>query len=116
MIAFKIEEIAIKILFLPFYLGIGRALAKQLSKHGATVFALSKSKQNLESLKEEIEGIQILTVDLCDWEATRKAVESVGHIDLLVNNAGVAVLQSFMTITPDSFDRCAQIQDFNKAF
>jgi len=85
--------------------GIGRALAKQLSKHGATVFALSKSKQNLESLKEEIEGIQILTVDLCDWEATRKAVESVGHIDLLVNNAGVAVLQSFMTITPDSFDR-----------
>jgi len=85
--------------------GIGRALVKQLSKYGATVYALSKSQENLESLKAEAEGVQTLQVDLCDWEATRKAVESVGHLDLLVNNAGIAILQPFMEITPESFDK-----------
>lgn len=85
-------------------------MAKQLSKYGATVFALSKSQANLDSLKEEVMGIQTLTVDLSDWIETRKAVESIGHIDLLVNNAAVAVLQPFMAITPDNFDKCINIR------
>jgi len=85
--------------------GIGRALVKHLSTHGATVFALSKSEDNLKSLAQEVTGIQTIAVDLSDWEATRKAVDSIGHVDLLVNNAGIAILESFMTITPDSFDK-----------
>ena len=78
---------------------------KHLSTHGATVFALSKSEDNLKSLAQEVTGIQTIAVDLSDWEATRKAVDSIGHVDLLVNNAGIAILESFMTITPDSFDK-----------
>lgn len=44
-------------------------------------------------------------MDLGDWAATRKAIESFGPIDLLVNNAGINVLQSFLDVTEGAYDR-----------
>lgn len=44
-------------------------------------------------------------MDVSDWEATRKAVQDIGSIDLLVNNAAVAPLESFLESTPADFDR-----------
>ncbi|XP_057367616.1 L-xylulose reductase-like [Daphnia carinata] len=85
--------------------GIGRAIAKRLFEHGAVVFALSKSPENLQSLLCELPGIHTVTVDLEDWEATEKAVKGLGHIDLLVNNAGVAILEPFLDIKNESFDK-----------
>jgi L-xylulose reductase len=69
------------------------------------VYALSKSAQNLDSLAKEEPSIKTINVDLEDWEATKKAVEAVGHIDLLVNNAGVNILESFLDIQQESFDK-----------
>lgn len=85
--------------------GIGRAIVKRLAQYGATVYALSKSPQNLDSLAKEEPRVKAINVDLEDWEATRKAVEGVGHIDLLVNNAGINVLESFLDIKQESFDK-----------
>ena len=44
-------------------------------------------------------------VDLVDWQKTQSAVQSLGHIDLLVNNAGVAAIEAIVDVTSDSFDR-----------
>ena len=48
-------------------------------------------------------------MDLEDWNATRTVVDAIGHIDLLVNNAGVNVLESFLDIQQDSFDKYVYI-------
>lgn len=48
--------------------------------------------------------IQPICVDLRDWDATRKAVQNILPIDLLVNNAGVACLSPFLDATPEGFD------------
>uniref|UniRef100_A0A452IC51 Uncharacterized protein n=1 Tax=Gopherus agassizii TaxID=38772 RepID=A0A452IC51_9SAUR len=50
-------------------------------------------------------GIETLCVDLGDWDATEAALSKVGAIDLLVNNAAVAVLQPFLEVTKEAFDR-----------
>ncbi|XP_043784492.1 L-xylulose reductase [Apis laboriosa] len=84
--------------------GIGKDLALRLSKYEGQVIALSKEKNNLDKLCTEDPRIQSICVDLSDWNATRKAVESVLPIDLLVNNAGVAYLNSFFDATPEDFD------------
>ncbi|XP_032689733.1 L-xylulose reductase [Odontomachus brunneus] len=84
--------------------GIGRDLALRLSKYGGQVFALSKTQKNLENLAAASPKIRTICVDLRDWDATRKAVQSVLPIDLLVNNAGVAVLSPFLDATPEQFD------------
>ncbi|XP_060071217.1 L-xylulose reductase-like [Ylistrum balloti] len=70
--------------------GIGRGIVKGLVECGAEVYALSITQANLDDLKLEFPSINTIQVDLKDWEATRAAVEGVGPLDLLVNNAGVS--------------------------
>ncbi|KAK9299362.1 hypothetical protein QLX08_007602 [Tetragonisca angustula] len=84
--------------------GIGKELALRLSNYGGQVVALSKTKRNLEELHAVDPRIQVVCVDLNDWHATRNAVESVLPIDLLVNNAGVARLNSFLDVTEQDID------------
>ncbi|KAK0168168.1 hypothetical protein PV327_001994 [Microctonus hyperodae] len=84
--------------------GIGRNLALHLSKYHATVIGISKTQKHLDSLKAEDPSIITIQVDLCDWSATKKAVESVLPIDMLVNNAGLACLAPFLKATEEEFD------------
>ena len=44
-------------------------------------------------------------VDLVDWEKTQSAVKSLGHLDFLVNIAGIIVHERLLDVTSDSFDR-----------
>ena len=50
--------------------GIGRALAKELSKSGGKVYALGRTKELLESLAQETSNIHPVVADLSDWEHT----------------------------------------------
>ncbi|KAF5912947.1 hypothetical protein HPG69_012636, partial [Diceros bicornis minor] len=49
-------------------------------------------------------GVEPVCVDLGDWEATEQALGSVGPVDLLVNNAAVALLQPFLEVTKEAID------------
>ena len=44
-------------------------------------------------------------MDVADVQATRDKLKDVGPVDLLVNNAGVASLQSFFDVTPEEYDK-----------
>ena len=67
--------------------------------------ALSKTKENLDSLKEEVPSIETVCADVGNWDETKAAVDSVLPIDLLVNNAAIAECIPFLEVPPDSFDR-----------
>jgi len=84
--------------------GIGWDIAISLAKAGADTYALSVTKANLDKLVAEYPSIHPVCVDLADWEATRKAVEALPPIDLLVNNAAVAVSLSLLDTDPETFD------------
>ena len=83
--------------------GIGRATAKLLAARGAEILALSRSAEDLESLRSEIGG-RSLAVDLADLEATRDAVRAALPFDLLVNCAGTTSLDAFVDLTEETFD------------
>ncbi|KAM4843425.1 carbonyl reductase [NADPH] 2-like [Thomomys bottae] len=85
--------------------GIGRDTVKALQASGARVVAVSRTNADLVTLSKECPGIEPVCVDLGDWEATERALGSVGPVDLLVNNAAVALRQPFLEITKDVFDR-----------
>ncbi|KAK7502170.1 hypothetical protein BaRGS_00006534 [Batillaria attramentaria] len=78
--------------------GIGRAVAIALQKGGAQTFALSRTQADLDTLKKECPGIQTVTHDVSDWNSTREVVRGLGHVDLLVNNAGQFSHQAFLDI------------------
>lgn len=83
--------------------GIGRALAEMLVANGAEVFALTRSADDVASLKADL-GIEAVQVDLADPVATRAAVQKGLPCDFLINNAGTTDLQSFLETTVESFD------------
>ncbi|CAO2646433.1 Carbonyl reductase [NADPH] 2 [Lemmus lemmus] len=85
--------------------GIGRETVKALHASGAKVVAVTRTNADLVSLSKECPGIEPVCVDLGDWEATEKALGSIGPVDLLVNNAAVALLQPFLEVTKEAFDR-----------
>ncbi|RXM37421.1 L-xylulose reductase [Acipenser ruthenus] len=53
----------------------------------------------------ECPSITPVCVDLADWDSTEKALQDMGPVDLLVNNAAVATLQPFLEVTPQEFDK-----------
>ncbi|MEX0744268.1 MAG: glucose 1-dehydrogenase [Phycisphaeraceae bacterium] len=84
--------------------GIGRTISELLASCGATVIAVSRTEADLQSLREKI-GCETIWADLADADAARKAGEAAGVVDLLVNNAGVSIPQSFLDTSVDAFDR-----------
>ncbi|EDO42863.1 predicted protein, partial [Nematostella vectensis] len=85
--------------------GIGRGVAKALVRCGAEVVAISRTKADLDSLRDEVPSIQAVCDDVADIEKMQKLIESQETFDLLVNNAGFAIFESFLEIKPESFDR-----------
>ncbi len=75
--------------------GIGRATALEFLKQGAHVVNLDLTPipTGLQTTREQ-KFIQI-TVDVSDYEAVKKAAkqagEKFGHVDYLVNNAGIKI-------------------------
>ena len=84
--------------------GIGRETVKALVECGAEVVALSRTQSDLDSLSSELPGITALCVDLRKLDETLEVAQSLGPIHLLVNNAGVTELQSFLDVTQDAFE------------
>ncbi|WP_439857029.1 oxidoreductase [Pseudomonas syringae] len=70
--------------------GIGRATAEALARSGYTVFGTSRKAGDSEA------QVSMLTCDVTDDDSVRALVATVlartGHIDLLVNNAGIGML------------------------
>ncbi len=97
------------------YRGIGHAIAKGLHSIGYTLVINGVSKSTLsESFYKEFGGekdsIHYVQADVSNEEGRMKLInkiQTIGRIDLLVNNAGVAPLErnDILEATEASFDR-----------
>ena len=85
--------------------GIGRGIALRVVACGGHVIALSLNQTNLDTLKAECRSVETVACDLTDWEATRAAVEALGPVHCLVNNAGVSSHKPFLEATEADFDK-----------
>ena len=83
--------------------GIGRDIAMLLAACGAQVVAVGRTADDLDSLAQET-GAETIVAELADPVAAREAAERAGPIDLLVNNAGITILQPFLDATIEAFD------------
>lgn len=82
-------------------MGIGAAIAKRLAAESATLILFARSADKLTALSTELkqahEGLQVFTttVDVQDHAALSTAISNltkqVPHIDILINNAGLAI-------------------------
>lgn len=94
--------------------GIGAAIARSLAASGARVMVCGRTKPDLDAIAKEIGGVAI-RVDLADRKATDEMLESTGHVDVLVNNAGVAESAALERTSDELWDRIMEI-DVTAAF
>jgi 3-oxoacyl-[acyl-carrier protein] reductase len=92
--------------------GIGAAIAKRLARDGLHVVALARTLDKLKDVCNEIgqrEGsAEPITCDVADSRALAAAIEQVaekhGHIDVLVNNAGITKDGLLLRMSDEDFD------------
>ena len=95
--------------------GIGGSIAKALHGAGATVALSGTRVEPLEALAAELgERAHVLPCNLSDAEAVtalpKQAVEAMGSLDVLVNNAGVTRDNLFMRMSEEEW---ASVLDVN---
>jgi NADP-dependent 3-hydroxy acid dehydrogenase YdfG len=83
--------------------GIGRAIAEALLKEGAEVIGLCRSVENLPP------GVTPLSCDLSEPDQIATAFSSLDHLDILINNAGLAYLSPISTGDPEKWKSMWQI-------
>ena len=49
-------------------------------------------------------SVTTVQCDLRDWDKTREVLQTVGDIDLLVNNAGVTKVDRFLDVKKEDID------------
>lgn len=96
--------------------GIGKEVAKKFASNGYNlVINYVSDSTNLEALKEEFEGVEVLFVktDVTNYEScenmVKQAIEKFGRIDVLVNNAGITKDGLLMRMKEEDFDKVISI-------
>ncbi len=88
--------------------GMGKVIATELARQGATVAMVSRNRRNGEEAKSEIatlignSSLDLLVADLSSQQAVRQLAEEFqqrySHLDILVNNAGAHIQQREVSV------------------
>lgn len=96
--------------------GIGRACAERLLAEGAKVVIGDVNQELLAQTARELNAgdrLVALAADVSKKDQLEaliaRAVEAFGRIDIMVNNAGIAVVEAFLDVTEESYDRVLDI-------
>jgi NAD(P)-dependent dehydrogenase (short-subunit alcohol dehydrogenase family) len=93
-------------------MGLGKRFAWTLARAGGEVVLSARSEDKLEELGRSIAEFggrfEIVKLDVRDRDAVRRCIDTVeerGPIDVLVNNAGIAVVKAPEKFEDDDWDR-----------
>ena len=97
--------------------GLGAGFAVALAQAGADVVLAARRRAGLEATGREVEklgrGALAVETDVTDPDAcqaaVRTAVERFGHLDVLVNNAGLGTAVPALRETPEQFRKVIDV-------
>jgi NADP-dependent 3-hydroxy acid dehydrogenase YdfG len=93
--------------------GIGAATARRLAREGAAVGMVARRRERLDQLADDIGAAGgsalVIEADITDperaAEAVQRTLDHFGRLDVLVNNAGIMLLNSALHATLEEWDR-----------
>lgn len=89
--------------------GIGQATAQRFLEEGCAVCIIDRSAEARARVQRELPGLTAaIAGDVSKLEQVRaafsEAVERMGSVDVLINNAGISIRHDFLDTTPEEFD------------
>ena len=97
--------------------GFGRTLAEVFYAQGAKLALITRSEEDVESLSIDMgfhdSRVLVICGDVTKPEVVNdfidQTVQKFGHIDVLVNNAGMRFRKKFLDTTLDEFNRVLEV-------
>lgn len=95
--------------------GIGKCIAKKMMENGCNLFLTSSDTEGLKKMKEELIDVKVVYEpgDLNRVEdierVIKKTEEEFGHIDILINCAGVFSVKSLQDSNLKDFEDCFNV-------
>lgn len=97
--------------------GIGRATAIKLAKNGIKVILLGGNRVNMlietAQLIKDLNGkVEVYDGNLTDFTWLKNTVDKIlaeHTVDILINNAGVAMNEEFLNVSEESYDKIMEI-------
>ncbi len=85
------------------------ATARRFLEEGCAVCVLDRSVEALDRVKADLPGLtSVINADVSDPGQVRaavgEAIEGMGSIDVLINNAGISIRHDFLDITPEEWN------------
>jgi len=85
--------------------GIGGAIAEQMKAAGATVVVTGRNLEKLSAFDDSFIKIQSdLSQDGAAEKLVADTIEKTGHLDILINNAGITADTLMMRMSDEQFD------------
>lgn len=92
--------------------GIGAAVARKLAAEGARVAVTGRTEPEISQVAGELGGLALQS-DFTDRASVNAMVErlltEVGRVDVLVNNAGIALSAPLHRVSDDAWDRMMEV-------
>ena len=90
--------------------GIGRSTAIAMHQVGATIIAIGRNTNELNSLKKKLKTrIRCIECDINDYEKISREINKIKKIDILVNNAGTNLPEPFLKVKKSSLETLLDI-------
>jgi hypothetical protein len=76
--------------------GIGESMAKYLNNLGYDLVLVARNKKKLDNIKSKLNGnVEIIAMDLGNYDNCFKLYKMVKDVDILINNAGFGLFGEF---------------------
>ena len=89
--------------------GIGQATATRFLEEGCAVCVLDRNAEARDRVIQDLPALTgVIDADVSSLEqvqaAFAEAIDRMGSVDILINNAGISIRHNFLDITPDEWD------------
>lgn len=97
--------------------GLGRAIAQEFARQGARLGLIARGRERLDQAVAEMNRLGshavAISADVADASQVEAAAEeienSLGPIDVWINNAMTTIFSEFMDITPEEYKRTTEV-------
>ncbi len=104
--------------------GIGRESAKEFAKLGANIVLVSRTKEKLDQVANELRKFNVITLTCqCDVsnkdqvkEMSKMVLDKFDSVDILVNNAGFAIYGSVSDLSIDEIESQMETNYFGMVY
>jgi len=86
--------------------GLGRHFAQLLARHGARVIVAARRRDALDGVAAALgDAARAVTLDVRDAPAVERTMAELGPLDIVVNNAGIALTGKALDVDDDDWQR-----------